>query len=271
MELQALRYAAMVSTMTFDEAADTFAAYLLQRGRDEEARQLLLDHLGWDEAADIEFNQSVRIVLASMDFDKEITTTVLWLAKTYGLDIRCIRIKPYRLADHLFIDVQQLVPLPEATEYQVRIQRKAQAERISSAHSRDLTKYDVTIDGVTEKRLAKSRAVFRVVRYLCKQGVSPELITKTIGYRTQANLWRSLPGTLGAATFHAELTARRAAEGKAYEQHRVFGDDGELIYAGGQTFAFTTQWSRDDFLTAMDQLQEANLVPGSAISYSESE
>jgi len=126
MELQALRYAAMVSTLTFDEAVETFEKYLRQRGREGEAQQVLLDHLGWDNTEEPSFSQRVRIVLASMDFDKEITSTVLWLTGVYGLDIRCIRIKPCRLAEHVLVDVQQLVPLPEATEYQVRIQRKVQ-------------------------------------------------------------------------------------------------------------------------------------------------
>src|SRR5690349_19447940 len=34
MELQAIRYASMVSTMTFDQAADVFARYLKQQGKD---------------------------------------------------------------------------------------------------------------------------------------------------------------------------------------------------------------------------------------------
>lgn len=270
MELQALRYAAMVSTLTFDEAVDTFGGYLRQRGRDEDARQLLLDHLSWEEAEDAAFNQRVRIVLASMDFDKEITTTVLWLTATCGLDIRCIRIKPYRLVEHLLVDVQQLVPLPEAAEYQVRIQRKAQAERTAGTNTRDLTKYDVTIDGDEHSQLAKVRAIFAVVRHLCAHGVTPDQITKTINYRTHPDLWRSAPGTLDAAAFRAVLTTRRAAEGKVYEPHRVFGDDGELIHAEGQTFAFTKMWSRDDFVIAMNRLRDANLVADCTISYAES-
>src|SRR5947209_2205753 len=37
-ELQALRYAAMVSTITFEQAVDAHAAYLRRAGRDEDAR-----------------------------------------------------------------------------------------------------------------------------------------------------------------------------------------------------------------------------------------
>ncbi len=271
MELQALRYAAMVSPLTFAEAVEAFDAYLRQRGRDEDARRTLLDHLGWDEPEDAGFNRRVRIVLASMDFDREVTSTVLWLTATYNLDIRCIRIKPYRLAEHLLVDVQQLVPLPEAAEYQVRIQRKAQqAERAAGTSARDLTKYDVAIDGMVHARLAKVRAIFLVVRHLCAHGVTPERITRAIDWRTHTDLWRAAPGTLDAAAFRAALTAQRADEGRVYEPHRVFGDDGELVHADGQTFAFTKMWSRDDFVIAMDRLRDARLVTGSTMTYAES-
>lgn len=177
-ELQALRYAAMISTLTFDEAVETFEKYLIQYGREEVARQVLLDHLGWDTSEDPSFSQRVRIVLASMDFDKEITSTVLWLNGVYDLDIRCIRIKPYRLAEHFLVDIQQIVPLPEATEYQVRIQRKVQVAPISGTttrmNNRDMTKYDVTINGGTNRQLAKGRALLLVVKYFCSRGVTPE-------------------------------------------------------------------------------------------------
>lgn len=47
MELQAIRDAAMISTMTFDEAADVFARYLKQIGKaDTDARAELLVFLG---------------------------------------------------------------------------------------------------------------------------------------------------------------------------------------------------------------------------------
>jgi hypothetical protein len=66
MELQAIRYAAMVSTMTFDQAADVFSRYLAQIGKaDTDARAELLEFLGWDEPDEDAFAQDVRIVLAS--------------------------------------------------------------------------------------------------------------------------------------------------------------------------------------------------------------
>jgi hypothetical protein len=50
MELQAIRYASMVSTMTFDQAVDAFGKYLNDIGKiDQSPRAVILDFLDWDE------------------------------------------------------------------------------------------------------------------------------------------------------------------------------------------------------------------------------
>jgi hypothetical protein len=84
--------------------------------------------LEWDEPNDEEFAQDVRIVLVSAEFSKEITGTIMWL-NDYRLDIRCIRLKPYTLDGRTLVDVQQIVPLPEAGDYQVQLREKAQKKR----------------------------------------------------------------------------------------------------------------------------------------------
>src|SRR5215471_1819721 len=76
MELQAIRYAAMVSTMTFEKAADVFGEYLQRQGKDQDSKQTILDFLDWDEGNDNEFAQDVRIVLASAEFNRELTSAV---------------------------------------------------------------------------------------------------------------------------------------------------------------------------------------------------
>ena len=137
MELQALRYAAMVSTMTFDRAAEVFADHLKRLGTEGDARAQLLAHLGWDEPNEDKFAGDVRVVLASADFSKELTTAVLWL-NGRDLDIRCVRLKPYRHGDRVLLDVQQVIPLPEAEEYQVRVREKEQQARQDRAERHDL-------------------------------------------------------------------------------------------------------------------------------------
>jgi hypothetical protein len=77
------------------------------------------------------FAQDTRILLASSAFSKELTTTVIWL-REHDIDIRCVRMKPFKMADGtVLLDVQQIIPLPEATAFQTQIGVKKQAERQS--------------------------------------------------------------------------------------------------------------------------------------------
>lgn len=131
-ELQAIRYAAMVSAMTFSRAIEIYDDYLRKNGRDVDAASQLLEFLDWDEPDEDAFAQDVRIVLVSADFSKELTTSVMWLNER-NLDIRCVRMRPYRDGARVLVDVQQVIPLPEASEYIVRIREKAVQERQDKA------------------------------------------------------------------------------------------------------------------------------------------
>jgi hypothetical protein len=128
MELQAIRYAAMVSTMTFVKVLEIYTNFLRRIGSTADARSTLLEFLEWDEPDETRFGQDVRIILVSAEFSKELTTAVMWLNE-HNLDIRCVRIKPYSDGGRVLIDVQHVIPLPEAAEYQVQIRDKEQKGR----------------------------------------------------------------------------------------------------------------------------------------------
>ena len=127
-ELQAIRYAAMVSAMTFEKTVEVYGDYLRKNGSDTDAAASLLEFLDWEEPDEDSFAQDVRIVLVAADFSKELTTSVMWLNE-HDLDIRCVRVRPYRDGARVLIDVQQVIPLPEAEDYIVRIREKAARER----------------------------------------------------------------------------------------------------------------------------------------------
>jgi hypothetical protein len=135
MELQALRYAAMVARMTFDQAVGAYRQHLVSIGSSLDPQASLLDFLGWSEPNAQAFAQDVRIVLVAADFSKEITSTVLWLNER-SLDIRCVRLKPYQLEGKLLLNVEQILPLPEAADYQIQIRQRQQEEREASRRQR---------------------------------------------------------------------------------------------------------------------------------------
>jgi hypothetical protein len=138
MELQAIRYASMVSTMTFDRAVQIHAGFLASIGEPEEqAQDRMLSFLGWEQPDEETFAADVRILLVSEDFGKEITTAVLWL-RDRDIDIRCVRIIPYDDGNRRLVDVHQIIPLPEANDYQVQLREKDQVGRRNRTERSDV-------------------------------------------------------------------------------------------------------------------------------------
>ena len=265
MDLQSIRYAAMVSAMTFARAVEIYADFLQKIESDKDASASLLKFLKWEEPDEDQFAQEVRIVLVSADFSKELTTSVIWL-NDCGLDIECVRIKPYIDNGRILADIQKIIPLPEAEDYRVNLKEKQQSERVSRATSRDTSKYDVTIGGKIHERLPKRIAIYTIVRHLADAGHSPESIAAAVPWRN--SMFRSAHGELSEDQFALQLKAEAADGGKAFDGIRYFSSDGELIIHEGRTYAFTNQWGPRT-QKAMDQLIAA--FPACAISYRQSE
>jgi hypothetical protein len=72
-----------------------------------------------EDEADI--STEVRIVLVSGDFSREITTAVLWLNRFDGMDIRCVQLVAYEINGKNYLDIEQVIPLRQAADYQVQI------------------------------------------------------------------------------------------------------------------------------------------------------
>ncbi|MCY4528137.1 MAG: hypothetical protein OXD46_03785 [Chloroflexi bacterium] len=137
MELQAIRYAAMAANMTLDQIVDAHRQYLQERGVDEDAQERIQQFLDvGDGVTEPQVaTERPRILLVSEGFSKELTTSVLWLNDA-GLDIRCVRLRVYGHGEELLIDVDQVIPLPEAQDYLVKVRDRAeesQQQRRSSA------------------------------------------------------------------------------------------------------------------------------------------
>jgi hypothetical protein len=128
MDLQAIRYAAMVSSMTFEQLVSTHAVFLGGENSHQRAESAILSFLDFDSVAEAKLSDEVKITLVSVDFSMELTTAVLWLNKQ-GLDITCIRLKPYRLGEQLLVDIQQVIPLPEAKDYETKVRAQQQESR----------------------------------------------------------------------------------------------------------------------------------------------
>jgi len=250
MELQAIRYAAMVSTMTFDHAVETFDNHLKKAGREEaNAREALLDFLSWDQPKDDLFAQETRIILVSGEFSREITTAVLWLNER-ELDIRCVRLTPHDMDGRLLVDVQQIIPLPEAAAYQVRARVKERTEREARGRNADYTRFNLTLGNARYVGEPKRRVVYLTFRYLVDDGEDPEVVAGYCGRRAGRCLY-SVAGEVDADEFVRLAREASAAGGRAFDPNRFYCADDELARRNGRTYAFSNQWGGPDWEEAM--------------------
>ena len=120
---------------------------------------------------------------------------------------------------------------------------------MKSKSGRDYTKFDVTIDGTTYESQSKRVAVFRIVKHLCGNGVTPEEIIGAVPWRT--TMFCSTDGLLTSAEFVTRMKSRIESSG----QRRFFCDDGELIHSGGRTYAVTSGWGTRAFQAIQNMLE----------------
>ena len=245
MELQAIRYAAMISTLTFDRLVEIYEGYLSRNDAEKDARDELLRILDWDDPREEEFGQKVRIVLASAEFSKELTTSVLWL-NDHGLDIRCVRMCPCDNDGQILLDVQTVIPIPEAEGYQVGIREKKQRERASRKSGRD--KYDVTIYGERYSKQTKRSMILLIVSKVLELngGGTPEQVLKIM----PKGRFKCYEGNLGSEQVRELLDS----EEKVWPNEFFYGDD-ELIRVKGRTCVLYKIWRREVF-DAVEGLKE---------------
>ena len=238
-ELQSIRYAAMISNLTFERAVEIYEGYLKHNPQDENvqdedtAEHRILDFLAWNDSDEDRFGQDVRILIVAAGFSKELTTTVMWL-NNYDLDIQCVRTKPYLYDGTILLDIQTVIPLPELTDYQVKIRDKHRSERVARKKAyRDFTKYNLSIRGNQFERLNKRKLVHALVSKATNEGILPtQLIEAT--KNTAGHLFRSMEGELNLEEARTEL-------GNLHNRYFV-NDDADVHHENGTTYLLSNQW-----------------------------
>lgn len=261
MDLQAIRYAAMISTLTFDDLVGIYEAYLHRNGSRENARESLLEFLDWSDPDEEAFGEDVRIVLASAGFSKELTTSVMWLNEQ-GLDIRCVRMQPCESDGQLLLDVQTVVPIPEAADYQIRILEKKRRERAARQVARDRSRFDVRIGGEVHRTQTKRGMMHLIIAEAINNGGDPKRVVEALPSRK-------------LKMFDGELDRDQVIErimevdggGVVPRWKRFFCDDDKLVRVGGKTYVVSNQWGTDT-IDAADSLARA--FPDLDIAYSQS-
>lgn len=244
-ELQALRYAAMVSTMRFSQAVETFAGYLQRNGFDQScARAILLEFINSEDDEPENFAGDTRIILVSAEFSRELTSTVMFLNER-NMDIRCVRMVPHKLPDGtLLLDVQQTIPLPESKDYQIQVRAQAEERRKAMRNSaKDFSRYIFS-----SAEYGKGRLVQAVVTAYLRE--HPET-----SYEKLVTVFpKSLQGSLGVFTTFTDHTQRLKLNPIA----RYFGGSDEILKTGDdQEIVICSQWGQgniDPFIKCATEL-----------------
>ena len=143
-ELQALRYAAMLSTHTFGHVVDALFKHKYKTNPEftpEKAQAELLEFLGLVDESEVKLSQMPRIMLISQGYSTEITTTVLWLRDHTDIDISCYTVAIYLYGDKFALYFDLLLPLPEQASYLVKVKNKniVEAKQAEAVKSQQLT------------------------------------------------------------------------------------------------------------------------------------
>lgn len=196
--------------------------------------------------------RQVRIILVAADFGKEITTTVLWLNEFEGMDVRCVRLVPYQIDGKVLIDITEVIPLPEAREYEIRIRQKQAAQtHAQEAGGRDLTRYYVVVAGVALlPALAKRHAIRTLVEQLHARGAALSRIRELLAHRQM----RVVDGCHTSAD--GVLAALLEADSSGASRHRWFVEYPLIDEAAGKTYVLSNQWGQRTVPTMQRLVEE---------------
>lgn len=154
---QALKYAAYCSSLKKAEIVDIFQKYL---GASGDAVTMICEFLEEDSFDEIVLNEGndQRVVFIAANFRREVTATVLWL-REHQIDARCIKAIPYRFGEELFLDLQQVIPTPEAADYMIRMAQKETEEKSAigvqrRSHQLRLAFWEKALESMRERGLS---------------------------------------------------------------------------------------------------------------------
>ena len=127
---QALKYVAYCSSLKKSEIVEIYQKYLDRWFEGADAVKNLCDFLEVVDLDDVVLNagNEQRLVLIAANFRREVTATVLWLLG-HGIRAQCLRVVPYSIGENLIVNLQQVIPTPEAADYMIGMAAKDSEEK----------------------------------------------------------------------------------------------------------------------------------------------
>lgn len=127
---QSLKYASYCSSLSKSQIVEIYQNHLLRNGGGD-AREKIGEFL--DKEEDFEsliLNPGIhqRVIMVAANFRKEVTSTVLWLLQ-HGIRLQCIRATAFDNGGQLFLNMEQIIPTPEAADFMIGVAEKEKEEQ----------------------------------------------------------------------------------------------------------------------------------------------
>ena len=130
---QSLKYASYCSSLTKPQILQIYQRYLAKHNRSENAEENVQEFMEKDmEEIILNSGNHQRIFFVAANFRKEVTSTALWLLG-YGINIHCYKVTPYRSSADLFLNMEQIIPTPEAEDFMIGMSAKEASEKTTKA------------------------------------------------------------------------------------------------------------------------------------------
>lgn len=120
---QALKYTSYCSTLTTSQIIKLYQDFLDKSSEQEDARSSILEFIETEEDELILNRNDQRIIFIANNYRKEVTSTAMWLLK-HDIQLQCFRATPYSMSEELFLQIEQIIPLPETKEFMIDAKEK---------------------------------------------------------------------------------------------------------------------------------------------------
>lgn len=193
-DLQALKYAALVSRFSDDTLIDAHQRFLSKRkgtavGVDE-AQAALESHI--DGPLDPEAWTQPTLVLVANSFPDTVTNTVVWLSEA-GLDLRLLRYQMYATGGDPLLVVSQIYPVPDTEEFLLAPRREEVKQAKEKTRARQRQRDVVKV--LAEAGLPEAGTRL----HLEPAGVNEDL-------REQVTVWLAVDPSRGEATWTGDVS-----------------------------------------------------------------
>ncbi len=128
---QALKYASYCSSLSKSQIVEIYQSYLNRHEiGSADAKTRIGEFLDKEDFENVILNSGIdqRVILVAANFRREVTATALWLLQ-HGIRLQCIRATAFDNSGQLFLNMEQIIPIPEAEDFMIGIAEKEKEQQ----------------------------------------------------------------------------------------------------------------------------------------------